>query len=138
MQLAALASGMDFLAMSSSSMKRIRMQSGSWYLGTPGMTVTSLASLRCGAGGSSASPCLVLVRCVDGEGLARLGGSAVSSAESAAVCASSAVASVVFGVSVGRRRVGRGFGSRRLGRLASSAAHRLGRHRLSRTVSATS
>ena len=42
-QLAALASGMDFLAMSASSMKRMRMQSGSWYLGTPGMTVTSLA-----------------------------------------------------------------------------------------------
>ncbi len=40
------------------------MQSGSWYLGTPGMTVTSLAPLPCGAGGSSR-------RCVVGRGLAR-------------------------------------------------------------------
>ena len=117
--------------MSSSSMKRIRMQSGSWYLGTPGMTVTSLESLRWAADGSSASASgrvAVLVRCVDGEGSRRLGGSRRPRQRGRPPSPRRHVGSahVGFGVSVGRLRVGRvGFGGGGLGR-RGLVWHRLG------------
>ena len=60
------------------------MQSGSWYLGTPGMTVTSLARAGAGAGGSSVpvpvSSCAAATAVVAAV-------SAVSAAESAVTIA---------------------------------------------------
>src|SRR5277367_5517200 len=46
---------MDLVWTSSSGMKRMRMQSGSWYLGTPGTTVTILVPLSCLAPDGSSS-----------------------------------------------------------------------------------
>ena len=116
--------------MSSSSMKRIRMQSGSWYLGTPGMTVTSLASRPAGR---AARRCRC-PRAPPSTAGVSAGSAAVSAAESAVTVASCGVtwcwsASVRWSAASGES-ASAAAGSAVL----ALSVHRLGRHCLGDTV----
>ena len=112
------------------------MQSGSWYLGTPGMTVTSLAPLRLRGGRLVRVPRRRVPRPRAprrGDGLAGIGSSAGSAARLRRR------PPVVIVLAGDRRRASAVVGRHRVGRVAlSRRLRRRRRHRLASAASAAS